>query len=90
MDNSSDDTVRAAASRFTILVGGHLSRGSILEDNAVGTAAAGFTVLVGGNRGRKNNVVEGIHVESVSCACVVAVMRTEHFQPLAGFLCHDA
>ncbi len=48
-----------------------------MEDNAVGTAATRFTVLVGGNRGRKNNVFEGIHVESVGCDCVVAVMRTE-------------
>ena len=61
-DHSSDDTIGAAASRFTVLIGGGFSGASVLEDNAVGAAATGFTVLVGGDRSRKNNAVEGVHV----------------------------
>ena len=66
---ASDDTVTVVATGAIILIGWGVSGASVLEDDAVAVVATSAIVLVGGNGGRKNNAVEGIHVESVVVCC---------------------
>ena len=78
-DRSSDDTVTVVATGAIILVRGGISRASILEDDAVAVVTTGAIVLellVGGNGGRKDNAVEGIHIESVVFVACSLLMRT--------------
>ena len=77
-DRSSDNTgtVTVVATGAIILVRGGTSRASILEDDAVAIVTTGAIVLVGGNGGRKNNAVEGIHIESVVFVACSLLMQT--------------